>query len=114
MGKKDRSELLLETFHKVVSAILGQTPEPEADLRKLMADNIKGFGTGKHEIFNSYDEFLEKIFKVWGKQLPAGAKIRFIEIQSQIIGEVGIVHATYEINYLLDGAENNYYGRRST
>src|SRR5688572_26090469 len=114
MGKKDRSELLLETFQKLVSAILGQRPDPEADLRNLMAGNINGFGTGKHEIFNSYDEFLEKIFKVFGKQLPAGAKLHFIDVQSQIIGDVGIVHATYEINYFLDGIDNNYYGRRST
>src|SRR5688572_7011984 len=114
MEKKDRSELLLETFHKLVSAILGQTSDPEADLGCLMAENIKGFGTGKHEIFNSYDEFLEKIIKVFGKQLPGGAKLHFIDIQSQVVDTVGIVHATYEINYLLDGIENNYYGRRST
>src|SRR5688572_21649655 len=114
MEKKDRSELLLETFHKLVSAILGQTSDPEADLGCLMAENIKGFGTGKHEIFNSYDEFLEKIIKVFGKQLPGGAKLHFIDIQSQVVDTVGIVHATYEIHYLLDGVENNYYGRRST
>src|SRR5687767_15552185 len=114
MEKKDRSELLLETFHKLVSAILGQTSDPEADLRNLMADNINGFGTGKHEIFNSYDEFLEKIIIVFGKQLPADAKLYFIDVQSQIIGDAGVVHATYEIHYLLDGVENNYYGRRST
>jgi hypothetical protein len=79
-----------------------------------MSDNIKGFGTGKHEIFNSYNEFREKIFKVFGKQLPAGTKLHFIDIQSQVLDTVGIVHATYEINYTLDGIENNYYGRRST
>src|SRR5688500_3667837 len=98
MERKNRSELLLETFYKLVSAILGQAPDPEAELRNLMADNIKGFGTGKHEIFNSYDEYLEKIFRVFGKQLPTGAKLHFIDVQSQIVDTVGIVHATYEIN----------------
>src|SRR6187549_728230 len=114
MAKKSKPELLLETFHRLVSAILGQTADPEADLREIMSDSIKGFGTGKHEIFNSYNEFKEKIFKVFGKQLPAGAKLHFIDIQSEVLDIVGIVHATYEINYTLDGIENNYYGRRST
>jgi signal transduction histidine kinase len=79
-----------------------------------MSDNIKGFGTGKHEIFNNYIEFREKIFKVFGKQLPVGTKPHFIDIQSEVLDTVGIVHATYEINYTVDGTENNYYGRRST
>src|SRR6188508_1175829 len=114
MAKKSKPELLLETFHRLVSAILGQTTDPETDLRDIMSDSIKGFGTGKHEIFNSYNEFLEKIFKVFGKQLPAGTKLHFIDIQSEVLDTVGIVHATYEINYTLDGIENNYYGRRST
>src|SRR6187402_2331167 len=114
MAKKSKPELLLETFHRLVSAILGQTTDPETDLRDIMSDSIKGFGTGRHEIFNSYNEFREKIFKVFGKQLPAGTKLHFIDIQSQIVDSVGIVHATYEINYTLDGIEYNYYGRRST
>ncbi len=114
MAKKSKSELLLETFHRLVSAILGQTTNPETDLRDIMSDSIKGFGTGKHEIFNSYNEFREKIFKVFGKQLPAGTKLHFIDIQSEVLDDIGIVHATYEINYTLDGIENNYYVRRST
>jgi signal transduction histidine kinase len=114
MANKSKHELLLETFHRLVSAILGQTADPERDLRDIMSDNIKGFGTGKHEIFNSYNEFREKIFKVFGKQLPAGAKLHFIDIQSEVLNTIGIVHATYEVNYTLDGIENNYYGRRST
>ena len=114
MENRSKPELLLETFHRLVSAILGQTADPETDLRNIMSDSIKGFGTAKHEIFNSYNEYKEKIFKVFGKQLPAGAKLHFIDIQSEILDTVGIVHATYEINYTLDGIENNYYGRRST
>src|SRR6187551_941474 len=114
MANKSKAELLLETFHRLVSAILGQTADPEADLRDIMSDSIKGFGTGKHEIFNSYNEFKENIFKVFGKQLPAGTKLHFIDIQSEVLDTIGIVHATYEINYTLDGIENNYYGRRST
>src|SRR6187399_2316197 len=114
MANKSKPELLLETFQRLVSAILGQTADPETDLRDIMADRIKGFGTGKHEIFNSYTEFRENIFKVFGKQLPAGTKLHFIDIQSQVLDNVGIVHATYEINYMQDGVENNYYGRRST
>jgi signal transduction histidine kinase len=114
MENKSKPELLLETFHRLVSAILGQTANPETDLRDIMSDNIKGFGTGKHEIFNSYNEYREKIFKVFGKQLPAGAKLHFIDIQSEVLDAVGIVHATYEIIYIQDGIENNYYGRRST
>ena len=114
MENKSKHELLLETFHRLVSAILGQTADPEADLQEIMSDSIKGFGTGKHEIFNSYNEFREKIFKVFGKQLPAGTKLHFIDIKSEVLDSVGIVHATYEINYTLDGFENNYYGRRST
>ena len=114
MENNSKHELLLKTFHRLVSAILRQTADPERDLRKIMSYNIKGFGTGKHEIFNSYNEFREKIFKVFGKQLPAGAKLHFIDIQSEVLDAIGIVHATYEINYTLDGFENNYYGRRST
>ena len=114
MANKSKPELLLETFQRLVSAILGQTADPETDLRDIMSDSIKGFGTGKHEIFNNYNEYIEKIFKVFGKQLPAGTKLHFIDIQSEVLDAVGIVHATYEINYTLDGIENNYYGRRST
>ena len=114
MENKSKHELLLETFYRLVSAIWGQTRDPEADLRDIMSDSIKGFGTGKHEIFNSYTEFREKIFKVFGKQLPAEAKLHFIDIHSEVLGSVGIVHATYEMNYTLEGIENNYYGRRST
>ena len=109
-----KSELLLKTFHRLVSAILGQTGNPENDLLDIMADNINGFGTGKHEVFNDKHEFLQKIFSVFGKQLPAGAQLHFIDIKSQVIDNIGIVHATYEINYVIDGVENNYYGRRST
>src|SRR6188474_1933022 len=99
MEKRSKHELLLETFHRLVSAILGQTADPEKDLQEIMSDRIKGFGTGKHEIFNSYNEFKEKIFEVFGKQLPAGTKLHFIDIQSQVLDTVGIVHATYEIIY---------------
>ena len=114
MENRSKPELLLETFHRLVSAILGQTADPETDLRDIMSDSIKGFGTGKHEIFNSRNEYMDKIFRVFGKQLPAGAKLHFIEIHSTVLDAVGIVHATYEINYTVDGIESNYYGRRST
>src|SRR6476661_251958 len=114
MENRSKPELLLETFHRLVSAILGQTADPETDLRDIMSDSIKGFGTGKHEIFNSRNEYLDKIFRVFGKQLPAGAKLHFIEIHSKVLDAVGIVHATYEINYTVDEIESNYYGRRST
>jgi signal transduction histidine kinase len=114
MANKSKPELLLETFHRLVSAIFGQTADPEKDLREIMSDSIKGFGTGKHEIFNNYNEYIEKIFKIFGKQLPAGTKLHFIDIRSEVLDAIGIVHATYEINYTLDGIENNYYGRRST
>ena len=114
MENKSKPELLLETFHRLVSAIFGQTADPEKDLREIMSDSIKGFGTGKHEIFNNYNEYIEKIFKIFGKQLPAGTKLHFIDIRSEVLDAIGIVHATYEINYTLDGIENNYYGRRST
>ena len=114
MANKSKPELLLETFHRLVSAIFGQTADPEKDLREIMSDSIKGFGTCKHEIFNNYNEYIEKIFKIFGKQLPAGTKLHFIDIRSEVLDAIGIVHATYEINYTLDGIENNYYGRRST
>jgi signal transduction histidine kinase len=114
MENRSKPELLLETFHRLVSAILGQTADPETDLRDIMSESIKGFGTGKHEIFNSRNEYMDKIFRVFGKQLPAGAKLHFMEIHSKVLDAVGIVHATYEINYMMDGIESNYYGRRST
>ena len=75
--KKNKSELLLNTFYQLVAAILGQSPDAETALRRIMSDNVTGFGTGKHEIFNSYEEFIEKIYKVFGKQLPPAAKLHF-------------------------------------
>ncbi len=75
--KENKSHLLLKTFHELVSAILGQGIEPEAHLRRIMSGNVTGFGTGKHEIYNSYEEFLEKIFRVFGKQLPEDSKLHF-------------------------------------
>ncbi len=112
--EKNKSVLLLETFYQLVSAILGQTMNSEAELRRIMSDNVTGFGTGKYEIFNSYEEFIEKIYKVFGKQLPADAKLYFFDVQYTMLDTVGIVYGTYEINYKLDGVENHYHGRRST
>jgi signal transduction histidine kinase len=112
--EKNKSVLLLESFYQLVSAILGQTMNSEAELRRIMSDNVTGFGTGKHEIFNSYEEFIEKIYKVFGKQLPADAKLYFFDVQYTMLDTVGIVYGTYEINYKLDGVENHYHGRRST
>jgi signal transduction histidine kinase len=112
--EENKSGLLLKTFYRLVSAILGQTMDPETELRRIMSDNITGFGSGKHEIFNSYEEFIEKIYRVFGKQLPPDAKLHFFDVQHLMLDTVGIVHGTYEINYTLDGIENNYYGRRST
>ena len=112
--EENKAELLLKTFYRLVAAIVGQAKDPQEELHSIMAENITGFGTGKHEIFNGYEEFIEKIFKVFGKQLPADAKLHFLDVQYRILDSVGIVHGTYEINYTLDGVENNYYGRRST
>ena len=75
---ENKSTLLLKTFYQLVSAILGQTTDPGEELRRIMSDDVTGFGTGKHEIFNSYDEFVEKIYRVFGKQLPADAKLHFL------------------------------------
>ena len=75
--EENKAGLLLKTFYELTNAILGQTMDPEAELRRIMSDNITGFGTGKHEIFSSYEEFIEKIYKVFGKQLPADAKLHF-------------------------------------
>ena len=112
--EENKAELLLKTFYRLVAAIVGQARDPQEELHSIMDENITGFGTGKHEIFNGYEEFIEKIFKVFGKQLPADAKLHFLDVQYRILDPVGIVHGTYEINYTLDGVENNYYGRRST
>jgi len=112
--EENKSELLLKTFYRLVSAIIGQAMDPEAEIRRIMADNITGFGTGKHEIFNSYEEFIRKIYKVFGKQLPADAKLHFFDVQYTMLETVGIVYGSYEISYTLDGVENHYHGRRST
>ena len=112
--EENRSQLLLKTFYRLVAAILGQTRDAEKELRSIMSDNITGFGTGKHEIFNSYEEYIEKIYRVFGKQLPQEAKLHFFDVRHVMLDTTGIVHGTYEINYTLDGVENNYYGRRST
>ena len=112
--EENKAGLLLKTFYELVNAIIGQTINPESELRRIMSDNITGFGTGKHEIFNTYEEFIEKIYKVFGKQLPADAKLHFFDVQYIMLNSVGIVYGTYKINYTLDGVENNYYGRRST
>ena len=112
--EQSKSELLLKTFYQLVAAILGQSRDAETELRRIMSDNITGFGTGKHEIFNSYEEFMEKIYRVFGKQLPAEAKLHFFNVQYAVLDTVGIVFGTYEINYTLEGVESKYYGRRST
>ena len=111
---ENKSALLLKTFYQLVSAILGQTTDPEEELHRIMSDDVTGFGTGNHEIFNSYEEFVEKIYRVFGKQLPADAKLHFFDVRYTMLDTVGIVHGTYEINYTLDGVENHYQGRRST
>src|SRR5688572_8717192 len=112
--EENKSVLLLKTFYELVAAIFGQSMNSEGTLRRVMSDNITGFGTGKHEIFNSYEEYIEKIYRVFGKQLPADAKLHFFDVRYKMLGTVGIVHGTYEINYTLDEVENKYYGRRST
>jgi signal transduction histidine kinase len=110
----NKSELLLKTFYRLVAAILGQVMDAERELRRIMSDDIAGFGTGKHEIFNSYEEFIEKIYRVFGKQLPPDSTLHFFDVRYNMLDTIGIVHGTYEITYTLDGVENNYYGRRST
>ena len=112
--KENRSALLLQTFYQLANAIFGQTKDPDAELRRIMADNVTGFGTAKHEIFNNYEEFVEKIYKVFGKQLPANTKLHFFDVQYRMLDTVGIVHGTYHVSYILDGVENKYYVRRST
>ena len=112
--EENKPALLLKTFHQLVTAILGQGMDPDAELRRIMSDKVAGFGTGKHERYDSYEEFIEKIYKVFGKQLPADAKLHFFDVQYTILGNVGIVHGTYEINYTLEGVVNHYHGRRST
>ena len=112
--EENKSELLLKTFYELVAAIFGQSINSKAELRRIMSDNITGFGTGKHEKFNSYEEFIEKIYRVFGKQLPTDAKLHFLDVQHSMWDTVGIVHGTYEINYTLDGIQNNYNVRRST
>jgi signal transduction histidine kinase len=112
--EENKSVLLVKTFYELMAAILGQSLNSEAALRRIMSDNITGFGTGKHEIFNSYEEYLEKIYRVFGKQLPAEAKLHFFDVRYAVLDTVGIVYGTYEINYTLEGVESNYYGRRST
>ena len=112
--EEHRSGLLLKTFYDLVAAVLGQTKDPEEELHRIMADKITGFGTGKHEIFNSYEEFIKKIYRVFGKQLPPDARLKFFDVQCALFDTMGIVHGTYEIKYTLDGVENTYYGRRST
>ena len=112
--EENKSALLLKTFYELVGAIFGQSMDSEVTLRRIMSDNITGFGTGKHEIFNSYEEFIEKIYRVFGKQLPAEAKLHFIDVRYAVVDTVGIVYATYVINYTIDGVESNYSVRRST
>ncbi|HEX6169216.1 MAG TPA: ATP-binding protein [Chitinophagaceae bacterium] len=112
--EKNKAELLLKTFYQLVAAIFGQSIDAETELRRIMSDNITGFGTGKHEVFNSYEEFIEKIYKVFGKQLPPEATLHFIDVRHVMLGDVGIVQGIYEIRYTRDGTEDNYYGRRST
>jgi hypothetical protein len=70
MENRSKPELLLETFHRLVSAILGQTADPETDLRDIMSDSIKGFGTGKHEIFNSRKGIHGQDLRVFGSSYP--------------------------------------------
>jgi hypothetical protein len=86
--KENKSGLLLKTFYELVAAILGQTKDSETELRRIMSDNLTGFGTGKHEIFNSYEEFIEKIYRVFGKQLPPEAKLHFFDVQSVMLDYV--------------------------
>jgi signal transduction histidine kinase len=109
----NKKELLIKTFYKLVLAIYGQSEDPEGDLRSTMAENISGFGTGKHEIVNSLEDFIVGIFRVFYKQVPAAAKIEFANVESALFGNMGIVHSTSELNYLEDGVQNSYYVRRT-
>ena len=104
---------MVKTFYRLVNAVMSKTDDPEGELRNIMADDIKGFGTGKHEIFNSFDDFMEKIFKFFGKQLPSQAHLDFLNLQTAILDTIGIVHGPYEISYTLDGIETRFYMRRT-
>jgi len=110
---ENRADLLLKTFHRLVNAIMSKTDDPAGDLLSIMADDIKGFGTGKHEIFNSRDEFMERIYRVFGKQLPAEAHLEFLNLQIAMQDTIGIVHGPYEISYMLGGIETRFYMRRT-
>lgn len=43
--EENKSALLINTFHQVMTAIPGQTKNAESKLRRIMADNITGFGS---------------------------------------------------------------------
>ena len=47
--EENKAELLLKTFYELVNAIVGQTTDPEATLRRIMSDDITGFGTGHYQ-----------------------------------------------------------------
>jgi signal transduction histidine kinase len=111
--KSNSTELLLATHYQLIDAIMCRCTEPESVLRKIMAQNIQGYGTGKHEIFNNCDEYIEIIFKVFVNQLPQGAQIHFLNLQTSIIDNVGIVHGPYEISYETEGEMQRFYMRRT-
>ena len=108
-----RTELLRQTFTRLVYAIMNQTNDPENDIRNILAEDITGFGTGRHEIYNNSEEFIEKIFKIFRKQLPADARVNFLDLRCNLYNEIGIVHTPYEFRFTLNGVDTCTYGRRT-
>lgn len=113
MENKDKTDLLLETYYKLINAIMNRTGDSEHELRYIMAENIKGFGTGKHEIFNNCDEYIKIIHNPFKNQLPMEAQVHFLNLQTTLTESEGIVHGPYEIRYMIDGNEKSFHGRRT-
>lgn len=114
MQTNNQRELLLNTHRKLIHAIWNQTSDPEQDLRSIMMPDIFGFGTGKHEVFYSCQDFINVISKVFHKQAPTLVKLEFLDLQIHFINDTAIVSSPVEINYMSDGIENTLYQRRST
>jgi signal transduction histidine kinase len=110
---KEKRDLLLRTHQQLLEAILHRGQNASHELAKLMSEDIQGFGSAKHEVFFSREEYMQKIFEVETGQMPAKIMVHYEDPVTTVWENAAIVHGLSEATFWLNGEEQRMFFRRT-
>jgi signal transduction histidine kinase len=108
-----KKEMLLQTHQQLLEAILHRGKDAAQDLGYLMSAEIHGFGSAKHEVFFSREEYMQKIFEVETGQMPAKIMVHYEDPVTTVWENAAIVHGLSEATFWLNGEEQRMFFRRT-